>query len=224
MFFYAANDGSPISQCHINESSKIEITKIKQIDIEYNVCYTIFDYEVGNNLPPCPHFLKNFLTSKVYVFSVPLSSELLKDVNKKAMLNDYCSTYIGYPKTGILGDFELGWIGIEAHEKYKILSNIQINGIYRDSINRKQQIQFYKTMIDFCKKEINSEEIIVPTAKTLRLLTDRFSNHPERAIMETPYSSKVLKGFSKFLLNKKIYASKYLNDNELEFYKMRDIE
>lgn len=223
MFLYANADSSPVSQKLINDSKTLNITALKSVDLEYNVCYTVFDYMTDKVLPPCVHFLDNFLTSEVYVFSVPLSSELLKNVNKQAMLSNYCNTYQGYPKTAVEGEFELGWVGIEKNDEITMMSNIQINGIYWSSISKKQHVEFYKTMIEFCKEQLDVDEFFVPTANTLRKLNDRFSDHPDRCIMETPYTSTVLKGFKKTLLpiNKEIYANKYLSNDELEFYRFK---
>jgi|TARA_B110000858_G_scaffold105474_1_gene120645 hypothetical protein len=222
MFLYANSDGSPISQTAINDASDIQITPVESVDLDYNICYTVFDYETDKVLPPCIHFLDNFLTSEVYVFSVPLSSELLQRIeNKTALLESYCNSYIGYPKTAVTGDFELGWVGIEKNEDITMISNIQLNGIYWDFISKKEHVKLYKTMVEFCKNKIDVDEVYIPTAETLRKLNDRFSTHPDRCIMETPYTSTVLKNFKKTTLpiKNKIFANKYLSNEELQFYK-----
>ena len=209
MFFYGNGDKSPISQSFINRFPtrlKRLTNSIKEIDIEYNVCYTVFDYSVDIELPPCVHFLDNFLSSEVYVFSVPLSSNLLSEVNSKSMIEDYTTQFTGSPKTAVNNDYELGWIGTEKTKNYTIMSNIQINGIYRDCLTRRQEIDFYKIMVKFCKTEIENRPIYVPTAKTLYTQMKKMSTHPDSAIMETPYTSKVLKGFTKIqFMNMEFY-------------------
>lgn len=210
MFFYKNSDKTPISQSAINRfpTRKRLNNPIKEIDIEYNVCHTVFDYSVDSELPPCIHFLDNFLMSEVYVFSVPLSSNLLSKVNSKSMMEDYTTQFTGSPKTVVNNDYELGWIGIEKTKNYTIMSNIQINGIYRDCLTRRQEIDFYKTMIKFCKGEILNMPIYVPTAKTLYTQMKKNLAHPDSAIMETPYTSKVLKGFTKIqFMNMEFYKN-----------------
>jgi len=223
MQLYADSDKKPISQLEINNGLEIDIEPVKNIDIEYNVCYTVFDYEADPYYPPCVHFLDNFLTSEVYVFSVPLHSEMLQSIqDKNFLLKTYCSSFQGFPKTAVKGDFELGWVGVEKDLDLTIISNIQINGIYWSSITKQEHVKFYKTMVEFCKKQIDVDQIFVPTAKTLKTLSDRFSDHPKRRIMETPYTSKVLSGYKKTLLpNKKfIFANNYLSNCELAFYRI----
>lgn len=217
MIFYANKDGSPISQHLINLRQAVAVAQ-KSVDFDYNVCYTVFDYDTDPSLPPCPHFLDNFLTSEVYVFSVPLDSNEIENIDSGKIMQEYCSEFLGYPKTAVENNFELGWIGIEKQDDIRLISNIQLNGLYKDVINKSKAKKVYKQMIDFVLKEINQRPVYVPTAKTLKTLTYRFSDHPERAIMETPYTSTVLKGFRKTNFTGKIYANKYLAVNELEMY------
>lgn len=220
MFLYANENGSAISQTSIN-LKEYQSFPVQEIDLEYNVSYTIFDYVPDDKLPPCLHFLDNFLESEVYVFSLPLSHSELNNINSKDLLYNYCTSFIGYPKCAVESDFEIGWIGLERQDDLTILSNLQLNGLYRGAIDKKKVIQVYQKMLGFCE-DLLQEEIYIPTAATLKTLSDRFSNHPEKAIMETPYTSKVLKGYKKTLLEKQIYANKYLNQGELEFYVKRD--
>ena len=65
MFFYKNSDETPISQSAINRfpTRKRLTNPIKEIDIEYNVCHTVFDYLVDTKLPPCIHFLDNLQLS-----------------------------------------------------------------------------------------------------------------------------------------------------------------
>jgi len=214
MFYYANCDNSPISQTLLNRftsRTKLLTNPIKDIDIEYNVCYTVFDYLVDKELPPCIHFLDNFLSSEVYVFSTSLSSNLLSKVDSKSMVEDYITQFTGSPKTAINNDYELGWVGIEKSKDCTIMSNIQINGIYRKSLTRRQEVDFYRTMVNFCRNEIKIRPLYAPTAKTLKSQMNKMSNHPDSAIMESPYTSKILKGFKKTKLQ--------IDGSELEFYK-----
>jgi hypothetical protein len=218
MFLYAKEDGSPISQHSINVLKHRPKIK-KSVDIEYNVSYTVFDYLMQKDYPPCPHFLDHFLTSEVYVFSLPLDHPELSKIKSSDLLHDYCTSFLGYPKCAVEMNFEIGWVGLEKQDDLTIISNIQLNGFYKDVISKKDAIKTYRKMLNFCEKEIQHRPLYVPTADTLRKLTERFSNHPESAIMETPYTSKVLKGYKKTLLQKDIYANKYLKYEEMEFYK-----
>lgn len=215
MFLHANVDMTPISQTKINYGFK-NSTPVKKIDIDYNVCYSVFDYEVDNSLPPCLHFLDNFLTSEVYVFSLPLSSNRLSKIPSKSILKDYTSNWIGYPKTSISNNLELGWIGIE---KSKIISNIQISGLYLNTLSRKQATDFYRLMLNFCLKEIKARPLYVPSAKTLKAFSKKFSNHRDMKIMESPYTSKILKGASKCKFTESIYANRYINEDEMEFFR-----
>lgn len=218
MFLYAREDGSPVSQHCIN-ILRHKSKQIKKIDIEYNVSYTVFDYEMQKEYPPCPHFLDNFLTSEVYVFSLPLHHPELNKISSSNLLHDYCTSFLGYPKCAVEMNFEIGWVGLERQDDLTIISNIQLNGLYKDVIDKKEAIKIYRKMLSFCENEIAAKTIYIPTAKTLRTLANRFTNHPESSIMETPYTSKVIKGYEKVILEKHIYANKYLKDEEMEFYK-----
>ena len=83
----------------------------------------------------------------------------------------------------------------------------------------KNKSKRYKNKSKRYKKQQETQRpVYVPTAQTLKKLTDRFSNHPQRAIMETPYTSTVLKGFRKTNFTGKLYANKYLHADEVEMY------
>lgn len=217
MFLYANKDCSPISQLAINKRTA-KAYKQKQIDLEYNVCHTVFDYDTDSSLPPCPHFLDNFLTSRVYVFSLPLDSKELSNIQSNLVFEEYCNEFIGYPKTAVDNNFEIGWVGIEEQDATFIVSNIQINGLYKDVIENSKAKKIYKTMLNWVLQQETQRPVYVPTAQTLKKLTDRFSNHPQRAIMETPYTSTVLKGFRKTNFTGNLYANKYLHADEVEMY------
>ena len=126
MNFYANTDGSPISQKKINTRQATAIP-LKKVNSIYNICDTVFDYEPGNNLPPCPHFLDNFLTSRVFVFSLPFEHNDLACVPGNEILKQYCSEFLGYPKTAIKDNFEIGWVGTEKNYIPQFLSSWEHN-------------------------------------------------------------------------------------------------
>lgn len=224
MNFYFSSD--PILQSQINLLNVQENVQSISLDccidwlLDTNLTETVFDYIPECDVPPCVNFLGSPTTDKVFVLSISVEHISHFSMNSESIAVAYdlkFDHFNGMPKTH-LNELELAWIGIEETDKFIIVNNNQINGAFFPFLTRRQVRDIHKFLLNFVEKYYVGKNIIIPHHSTLRKFVERISKHPNRSIRETPYSSTVVKGYTKQNLSIQTKANDLLTSEELVWW------
>lgn len=224
MKIYESFDGKYLSQKELLDGEIVNFSVKEKSQCSYlfdfSVTKTIFDYEVDEKYPPCANFLENFLETKVLVFSLPVDHSLFSQCNLKDLYEQKILKDESTPKNVSDKEFVVGWIGIERNHNLSVISNIQINGTIFKFLSRPITKKLYRNFIKYAEEEIEGT-ILIPTHETLRKLISRLRYHPRSSIMETPYTSEVVKGYKKenFIIDGP--CRQYLSEKEMIFWTKR---
>lgn len=205
-----------INACNVTPINQIEpYTTDKWIADNCSITKTVFDYFPDSQYPPCANFLGRPLEDRVYVLSFDPASESIFPHNGPIQfaLEQKINEDSGIPKTP-LEQLELAWIGVEVERDYIIINNNQISGCFFNYLTRHRITWIHRLLLNFVEKEYPGKTIYIPHHSTLEKFVKRMSDHPNRAIKRSPYSSKVVHGYELLVNPIQTTANKFLSDDE----------
>jgi hypothetical protein len=204
-----------INACDIAQLSTVNVnTRDDWIRDNCSITKTVFDYFPDSQYPPCVNFLGKPLEDRVYVLSFDTSSASIfpSDAIKHG-LEQKVNEESGVPKTPI-NELELAWVGVEVSEQFVIINNNQISGCFFSYLDRHRVTWIHRMLIDFVEQEYPDKDIYIPHHSMLETYVQRMSDHPNRAIKRSPYSSKVVRGYELKTNAIQTNANKFLSDEE----------
>jgi hypothetical protein len=176
---------------------------------------TIFDYFPDSQYPPCVNFLGRPLEDRVYVLSFNPAAESIFPSSEPIQfaLEQKLNESSGVPKTP-LNHLELAWVGVEVADDYVIINNNQISGCFFNYLSRHRVTWIHRMLIDFIEKEYLNKTIYIPHHSMLEKYVQNMSSHPNRAIKRSPYSSKVVHGYTLLVNPIQTKANELLVDSD----------
>lgn len=221
MNFYLSDTPIPQSQINLLNCDKLRINSSTiNLDLPWLDCCsiteTVFDYVPNSDVPPCVNFLDQPTKDIVLVLSLPVELVHSFGITSQAISLAYdlkFDHFNGMPKT-FLNELELAWIGIEQGKDFIIINNNQINGAFFPFLSRRQVRDIHRFLIKLVEQQFPKTKILIPHHSLLRKFVERMSDHPNRSIKETPYSSQVVKGYTKTILDIQTRANDFVSKEE----------
>ncbi len=205
---------------NVNASSYVELfdatvnTTDEWIRDNCSITKTVFDYFPDSQYPPCVNFLGYPLKDRVYVLSFdPTVESIFPSEAITHALEQKVNEESGVPKTP-LDELELAWIGVEVGDDFVIINNNQISGCFFSYLSRHRITWIHRMLIDFIEQEYPDKDIYIPHHSMLEAYVSRMSDHPNRAIKRSPYSSKVVKGYELKTNVLQTRANEFLSNDE----------